>query len=203
MTKVCAACGIQKDVSEYSKHDKDGSLNSRCKPCRARAAREYRASNSEAVRKRDRARNARRKPYRDAYNHRYYHQNRERCDQYNREYRRRHWNEWLRAMATDQARRWRHANPDKVAAKDARRNAREKTSVGSFTREEFVALCERFGNRCVCCGVQDAMLVPDHIVPLAKGGCSYIENIQPLCRSCNCKKHVKVIDYRADASRAA
>ena len=41
----------------------------------------------------------------------------------------------------------------------------------------------------------------DHIVPIATGGIHDIINIQGLCRSCNAKKHTKVIDYRPNSLR--
>lgn len=56
-----------------------------------------------------------------------------------------------------------------------------------------------FGYRCLACGNHDAKLCIDHVVPLSRGGTNEISNIQPLCRSCNSKKHAKHIDYRTGA----
>ena len=47
---------------------------------------------------------------------------------------------------------------------------------------------------CPYCGRYKKLTI-DHIIPLSKGGSDNIENIQPLCKSCNCKKHAKIIKY--------
>ncbi len=72
---------------------------------------------------------------------------------------------------------------------------REFAAKGSHSSSEFDALCERYGNICLCCR-RSKLLVKDHVVPLAQGGTNWIENIQPLCRSCNSLKGKASTDYR-------
>lgn len=89
------------------------------------------------------------------------------------------------------------------------RQARKKEVGGGFTRDEWINLKEKYNNMCLCCKKYEPeiSLDADHIVPLAvwrewakKNNPSYlgndIENIQPLCRSCNSKKYTKIVDYR-------
>lgn len=52
------------------------------------------------------------------------------------------------------------------------------------------------GNKCLCCGRTDK-LERDRIVPRMLDGNYAIDNIQPLCRSCNARKQTKIIDYRS------
>lgn len=110
-------------------------------------------------------------------------------------------------------RKWNLENKDKINArrrqlyaKDPsvnaacvhRRRFRINGSFGSFSAVDFNLLKSLYKNTCLCCGKSEPeiKLTPDHVLPLARGGDNTIENIQPLCKSCNSKKHTKYIDYR-------
>lgn len=90
---------------------------------------------------------------------------------------------------------WVKANPDRHKAAIAKRRAKKKETGDSFSSEEWSTLCFACNYECLSC-TQRKPLVPDHVVPLAKGGTSWLYNIQPLCNSCNSKKGAKTIDYR-------
>jgi 5-methylcytosine-specific restriction endonuclease McrA len=46
-------------------------------------------------------------------------------------------------------------------------------------------------DKCQWCGAIENITI-DHIIPLSKGGTNHIDNLQPLCRSCNCSKNNKL-----------
>lgn len=92
--------------------------------------------------------------------------------------------------------RYRPANLDKFAQYARLRRALVAGADGSFSLAEFKALCDQYGNKCLCCG-KLGKLTADHVVPLAKGGSNSISNIQPLCSRCNSRKHVRIVDYRS------
>jgi 5-methylcytosine-specific restriction endonuclease McrA len=89
------------------------------------------------------------------------------------------------------------AHPGYTAEENNKRRARRVNATGSFTRKEFMALCESQEWRCLCCGRSDVGLTADHIVPLSRGGTNDIGNIQGLCGFCNGRKFTEIIDYRA------
>ena len=70
---------------------------------------------------------------------------------------------------------------------------RRKGATGSHTLKEWEILKAQYNWTCPICKKREPniKLTEDHIIPLSKGGSNNIENIQPLCRSCNSSKGAK------------
>ena len=55
------------------------------------------------------------------------------------------------------------------------------------TTEEMAEVFRRHGHKCVECGSPYDLTV-DHIIPISKGGDWDLDNLRPLCKSCNSRK---------------
>jgi len=77
------------------------------------------------------------------------------------------------------------------------RNARIAKNGGFHSNGEWETLKAQYNWICLSCNRREPeiKLTRDHIIPLLKGGSNNIENIQPLCRVCNSKKHTNTIKY--------
>ena len=67
----------------------------------------------------------------------------------------------------------------------------------THSEEEWEELKTFFGH-CVLCGksAEEVKLVKDHIIPIYQGGSDGIDNLQPLCQSCNARKGPDSTDHR-------
>lgn len=74
---------------------------------------------------------------------------------------------------------------------------KKRGASGKFSVNDWNNLKEKYDYMCLCCKKHEPeiKLEADHIIPISKGGSNYIENIQPLCRSCNARKSAKTIIY--------
>ena len=97
-----------------------------------------------------------------------------------------------RAQKNRQLRQWRAINRERSTMIDRRRRAVEMGAVGSHTLEEWENIKLLYDNRCWKCGTT-GKLTEDHIIPLSKGGANSIDNIAPLCHSCNSAKKDKTL----------
>jgi len=93
--------------------------------------------------------------------------------------------------------KWKQANHDKVMESWRKRRAIQLgIEGGHFTDKEFQELCDLYGNKCLKCGAT-GKLTADHMpLNLQVPHSDEISNIQPLCLSCNSKKHTMTVDYR-------
>lgn len=190
--KRCNKCGIEKPLTEFYPH-RGGKFgrHGQCKRCR-NAVIAARAKRPEIRTIRNaQSRNQQKQPHRRRYNR-----------------------EWLRQRRADPT----HAEQMRFTRRayyhrkkidptfhrmirelgrtaDHRRRARMHANGGSFTVQEWRALCTYYDHKCLCCGERKSLTI-DHVVPISKGGNNYISNVQPLCETCNKSKGDKTIDYR-------
>lgn len=181
LPKKCSKCGQWKSRGEFYKHNNNKDrLFPWCKACERIRDQQWRKENPQKVRDIANRRYARNPEKLKARVRDYYHENRD--------------------IVSDRVKAWKKANPAKVNAINGNRRARKKEVGGTFTAQEWKSLKEFYNFTCLCCGrcEPEIKLTPDHVIPLAdvENSSNTIDNIQPLCYSCNSSKQAKHIDYR-------
>lgn len=99
--------------------------------------------------------------------------------------------------------KWRQNNKSKIKLYAAKKNSIRRSADGKFCIGDILKLYNYQKMKCAGClsCIKDKYHV-DHIIPLARGGTNWPENIQLLCPSCNMQKHAKdPIDWAQENGR--
>lgn len=168
---------------------------------------EWRSKNQERVRDINRRSAEKNKDTKKDYLRKYRQANIEKEKERNRKYKQLHRdkyrilsNEWNRAnpeKARARNRAYQKRTLDKAKKRVQKRRAIKNGQTEHFSEYEWKLLCQQYDHRCLKCG-QQKPLTADHVVPLGGSwnGSDTIDNIQPLCLSCNSSKGATYADYR-------
>jgi 5-methylcytosine-specific restriction endonuclease McrA len=77
------------------------------------------------------------------------------------------------------------------------RNLKRRGKNGDLNSKQWQDIKEKYGYVCLKCFKKEPeiKLTIDHIKPISIGGDNSLDNIQPLCRSCNSSKGINQIDF--------
>jgi len=197
-TKHCFDCGETKPRTEFhrSRGRPDG-LRAICKVCAGVRTRRHYAEHAEELRAKRRAKywadpekeRAATRVYAEAHRD----ECREAC---------RRWRAGIDNVGYQ--RQWVQEHPAQAKANRRKANRsrrlRKMAAPGSHTEHEWLELVGKCMHSCMGCGKQLSLdeLTRDHITPLSRGGGDEIENIFPLCQSCNSRKHTRGAGWYAE-----
>jgi len=218
ITKKCSNCKIDKPLSDFTDAPKrENGKHSVCKMCKREYDKDYRNKNKSKIAKYQSGYWQEKKEeikkrfsawYKDntakviETNKRWNSNNQSRLVEYQKE-----WRVQNKEHLDEYTKKYREENREELNKKHLpllhKRRARIAGNGGSYTAKQWKLLCDFYGNKCLKCGAIDKKLTVDHVLPTLLGGTSNIDNLQPLCLSCNCSKHANYIDYRFDKGEFA
>ena len=188
--KKCTVCKEIKPLSEFYKdaQRRDGHYT-KCKNCHSTIVKNWQTNNKAKFKELNDA-------WKRTHKERIREMERIRAGK-NREKRQKTFNVW-RAKNPEYGRNWRQCNKEKIKHYAQNRRARILGNGGELSADEWYAILDFYGHKCLCCGREDVKLTIDHVIPIFHGGKHSADNVQPLCGPCNSRKKDKHIDYRKE-----
>lgn len=197
--KRCSKCGreLSEDAFNKNKSAKDG-LTCWCKECvREQSKKHYEINKCKYAEQHSQYREKNKDKIAE-YKKQWYKTNKakvlERTKQYYQTEKgkevKKQWNKSNKEEKVEYNKQYRKTPSGKAVAKALNHKWRTQKAEngGSFSADEWLAVCAEFDNKCAYCG-KEGKLTADHIIPVSKGGASYISNIIPVCKSCNSSKN--------------
>ena len=168
MNKTCSICNLELPLEDFSKikKNKDG-LSGSCKICVSVTRKLYRKNNKEKI---------------NNYNNEF---RKEYISNYNKEYRIKN---IVKLKLNDKLFKQNHKEAYNAYAQKHRNQKRLLES--SLTIKQWDSMKEDFNHKCAYCG-KKSNLTYEHFIPLNLGGEYSINNIIPVCSTCNCSKGAK------------
>jgi 5-methylcytosine-specific restriction endonuclease McrA len=181
---------------EYRKNNKEKCLNATKKWLKNNP--EYKKEYNSIPENRDRANGLRRKRYKEnpeckknvnKSSRKWYQNNEEKILVKHFQYRKDNQDKIKKYQGTEECKASKQRNKTKT-------RAGERNIINTLTSKEWLDLLEKYDFRCAYCDVEfDCENLPtrDHVIPINKGGENTKDNVVPACRSCNAKKHNKIL----------
>lgn len=184
--KKCTKCGETKPLDEFtnSSQTKDGKHRN-CRSCKRDARLREDPEKVRLSRARWRERN---REHVNARERAYHQDNTERIRERRQKLRARN-GEQIRAGEKSR----RDRNPHLAWVKTYRRRARRygiEMVIEDFTKADVI---DRYGDSCFYCE-EGAFEETDHVIPVRRGGPHTLDNIRPVCVSCNRAKWIRTPD---------
>jgi len=79
-------------------------------------------------------------------------------------------------------------NKDKVYEMVYKRHTKLRNNIYNYSSQDWKDTLSHFNNECAYCGIDNADLEREHVIPVSKNGAYIKSNIIPACRSCNMSK---------------
>ena len=190
LEKKCTSCKKIKPLSEfYTDPMRSDGYYTKCKKCHSRAVKKWQTNNVAKFKEINRTWKKAHKKQRAEESRKWARTHQEESRGRAKRSREKH---------PETSRNWRKNNLDKLRNYTQIRRARIKGNGGDLTVEEWYAILDFYGHKCLCCGRGDVKLTIDHVLPIFHGGKHSADNVQPLCGPCNSRKKDKHIDYRKE-----